>query len=146
MGISVEDDVLPEERTEEERTAPLAGSGSAETSSDAGSGWFIQGIELPEAPKTENKSISRSFLQEDIYKNYAAIYQPTTSSYSYTLTGYIYGDIVNQLEALAKSADTEIVTVVPPTERLKSTKLNAGLYVFSNFTATRNRYVVTESK
>ena len=108
------------------------------------SGWKINGLELPEAPQGEDKGINRTFQQESIYKNYPAIFKPTVTNYSYTLTGYIYGNIINQFEGLAKSADTEVVTVIPPTERLESTKLSTGIYAFSNFTVNRNKYIVTE--
>ena len=108
------------------------------------SGWFIEGIELPIGPRSESKSVNRTFQQESIYKNYPAIFKPMVTSYSYTLGGYIYGDsTIRQLEQLAKSADTEVVTVIPP-DGIEGTTLHVGYFAFSNFTVQRNQPMFTQ--
>ena len=109
------------------------------------SGWFINSIELPIAPTTESKTIARTFQQESIFRQFPQLSEPAPASFTYVLTGYIFGNsVIEQLEQLAKSADTELVVVIPPNDRLRGTVLDAGKFAISNFTVNRDKYTITE--
>ena len=89
------------------------------------SGWVINGFELPIAPSSERKKVNRSFQSQSIYKFFPAVFKPSTVSYDYTITGYLYPEeLVVQLEQLARSADTEIVSIVA----FGKTVIGNGLY------------------
>lgn len=87
------------------------------------SGWFIDDIELPEAPQEDERDISRSFQTETLFQFFPELVKPTAHSFDYTFVGVLYPEHkVNQLDEIAKSADTNTVTVlIPADERIFNT-------------------------
>lgn len=81
-----------------------------------GSGWFIDDIELPEAPQTDERNISRSFQSETLFNFFPNITKQSARAFDYTITGFAYPEIiVFALDQIAKSADTNIVILTIPT-------------------------------
>lgn len=80
-----------------------------------GSGWFIDDVELPEAPQTDERNISRSFQSETLFNFFPNITKQSARAFDYTITGFVYSDIiVFALDQIAKSADTNVVILTIP--------------------------------
>ncbi len=74
------------------------------------SGWFVDDIELPEAPTSDNRTISRTFQSETLFNFFPELTKPTASASDYTFTTIIYPQWkIFQLEQIAESADTDDV-------------------------------------
>ena len=85
-----------------------------------GSGWFIDDVELPVAPQTDERVITRTFQSETLFNFFPELTKSTASAFDYTMKGIIYPEIkVFQLDQIAKAADTTVVVLtVPPAERV----------------------------
>lgn len=80
-----------------------------------GSGWFIDDIELPEAPHADARSISRQFQSETLFNFFPNITKQSARAFDYTISGFVYPEIIAfALDQIAKSADTNIVTLTVP--------------------------------
>ena len=89
----------------------------AEILKSVASGWFIDDIELPIQPNTDQRSISRSFQSETLFQYFPSITKSSASAFDYTMTGLIYPEIkAFALDQIAKSADTNVVIVTIPVE------------------------------
>lgn len=79
------------------------------------SGWFIDDIELPEAPITDERNISRQFQSETLFNFFPNLTKSTARSFDYTISGYAYPELtVFALDQIAKSADTNTVVLTVP--------------------------------
>ena len=100
-----------------------------------GSGWFIDDIELPIAPLTDNRSITRKFQSETLFQFFPKLVKSNSAAYDYTITGYIYPlGKAFALNEIAKSADTATVVLrIPPS----SDYFNSGQYAIKKLTIER---------
>jgi len=87
---------------------------------DMGSGWFIDDIELPQAPQTDERNISRQFQSETLFNFFPNITKSSARAFDYTLTGLAYPEpVVFDLDQIAKSADTNtVVLTIPEDEQI----------------------------
>lgn len=82
------------------------------------SGWFIDDVELPIAPDTDERSISRSFQSETLFNFFPSITKSSARAFDYTITGIIYPeDKAFELDQIAKSADTNTVVITIPDDQ-----------------------------
>ena len=84
------------------------------------SGWFIDDIELPFAPQSDNRTISRTFQTESIFQFFPSITKSSSKASDYSFKGIIYPKSkIFALDQISASADTNTVIVtVPLTETL----------------------------
>lgn len=79
------------------------------------SGWWIDHIELPEAPNTDELKISRQFQTHTLFNFFPELTKSQSTSFDYTISGYIYPKVnVFALEQIARSADTNTVILTIP--------------------------------
>ena len=84
------------------------------------SGWFIDDIELEIAPDTDERNISRSFQSETLFNFFPALTKSTARAFDYTIKGIVFPErIAFQIDQIAKSADTNVVTLtIPPDQNV----------------------------
>ena len=84
-----------------------------------GSGWFIEDLELPEAPTADTRSLSRKFQSETLFNFFPALTKQSARALDYTISGFLYPELTAfALDQIAKSADTNVVVLtIPPGER-----------------------------
>ncbi len=79
------------------------------------SGWFIDDIELPEAPNFDDRVINRTFQSETLFNFFAELTKSTARASDYTIKGVIYPkNKAFQLDQIASSADTNTVVLTVP--------------------------------
>lgn len=82
------------------------------------SGWFIDDIELPIAPNSDQRNISRTFQSETLFNFFPNLTKSTARAFDYTIKGIIYPeDRAFALDQIAKSADTNVVIVIIPLDQ-----------------------------
>jgi len=80
-----------------------------------GSGWYIDDVELPVAPDSEETVVTRSFQSETLFNFFPQITKSSASAFDFTITGIVYPLLKAQLlEEIARSADTNIVILRTP--------------------------------
>lgn len=110
---------------------------------EPGSGWFINDLELPEAPYSDNRNITRTFQSQTIFNFFPELTKSTARAFDYNMKGYIYPDWKTwSLDQIAKSADTDIVTLTAPSNEvpfkrvkyaIKSLKINRTGPLFTSY-------------
>ncbi len=79
------------------------------------SGWFIDDIELPEAPQKDERAITRQFQAETLFNFFPSITKSSARAFDYTISGLVYPESkAFALDQIAKSADTNTVIVTIP--------------------------------
>ncbi len=79
------------------------------------SGWFIDDIELPEAPTFDERSINRTFQSETLFNFFPSLTKSTARASDYTFKSIIYPQWkVFQLDQIASSPDTDNVILTIP--------------------------------
>ncbi len=79
------------------------------------SGWFINDLELPEAPTKDDRNNNRTFQAETLFNFFAEFTKSTANSFDYKISGFVYPQtLVKELDELSKGADTDIVTLTIP--------------------------------
>jgi len=91
------------------------------------SDWWVDDIQLPIAPTTDNRSITRTFQSETLFQFFPSISKSSARAFDYTMSGFIYPEYrVRELDQLAKSADTNIVLLkIPPDQQVFKSTLYA---------------------
>ena len=86
----------------------------------AGSGWFIDNIELPIAPDSDERLITRSFQSETLFQFFPQITKSSARAFDYTISGIIFPEVkAFALDQIAKSADTNTVVLkIPVNDRV----------------------------
>jgi len=99
------------------------------------SDWWIDDIQLPIAPTTDQRSITRTFQSETLFQFFPSISKSSARAFDYTLNGFIYPEYrVRELDQLAKSADTNIVLLrIPASEQV----FNSTLYAIKKLDVNR---------
>ncbi len=83
-----------------------------------GSGWFVDDVELPDAPETDERLISRSFQAETLFNFFPQITKSSARAFDYTIGGVVYPEsIAFALDQIAKSADTNVVILTIPADQ-----------------------------
>ncbi len=79
------------------------------------SGWFIDDIELPEAPTFDERSINRTFQSETLFNFFPSLTKSTAKASDYTFKSIIYPLWkAFQLDQIASSADTtDVILTIP---------------------------------
>lgn len=85
-----------------------------------GSGWFINDVELPDAPETDQRLITRSFQAETLFNFFPQITKSSARAFDYTISGVVYPEsIAFALDQIAKSADTNtVILTIPESQRI----------------------------
>ncbi len=79
------------------------------------SGWFIDDIELPIAPQSDQRSITRTFQSETLFNFFPELTKSTARASDYTFKGIVYPLAkIFALDQIASSADTNTVIVIVP--------------------------------
>ncbi len=82
------------------------------------SDWWIDDIQLPIAPTTDTRSITRTFQSETLFQFFPSISKSSARAFDYTMTGFIYPEYrVRELDEVAKAADTNIVLLRIPADQ-----------------------------
>jgi len=99
------------------------------------SDWWIDDIQLPIAPTSDNRTVSRTFQSETLFQFFPSISKSSARAFDYTVTGFIYPEYrVRELDQLAKSADTNIVLLrIPASEQV----FNSTLYAIKKLVVNR---------
>lgn len=98
------------------------------------SGWFIDDIELPIGPATDERAITRTFQSETLFNFFPSITKSQARAFDYTMTGFIYPERrAFDLDQIARSADTNTVIVtIPEDQRIfKTTKFAVKKLIMS---------------
>ena len=85
-----------------------------------GSGWFIDDIELEDAPEADERLITRSFQAETLFNFFPQITKSSARAFDYSISGVVYPEgKAFQLDQIAKSADTNrVVLTIPANQRI----------------------------
>ena len=81
------------------------------------SGWFINDIELPEPPTSDDRNNNRTFQAETLFNFFPELTKSTANSFDYKIKGFLYPQaLVKEIDELSKGADTDIVTLTIPVD------------------------------
>ncbi len=84
------------------------------------SGWFIDDVELEDAPESDERLITRSFQSETLFNFFPQITKSSARAFDYTISGVVYPEgKAFDLDQIAKSAVTNrVVLTIPASQRI----------------------------
>ncbi len=83
------------------------------------SGWFINDVELEDAPESDERLITRSFQSETLFNFFPQITKSSARAFDYTISGVVYPESkAFALDQIAKAADTNTVILTIPASQV----------------------------